>query len=311
VVTTLIVFFAIWVAKGVTRRLCDARYPLLNEETRCADDAPTFMRSYEEFETTLTEWIEGQKKVGAITDAAVYFRDLQNGPWFGVRESDQFLPGSLFKVPVMIAMLKAGEHDPSLFKEQLATTQIEGIPLGSTDPARTLVPGIYYPVDELLRRMIVYSDNPSMDLLAKRLAALGDGQAVVQRLYQELGVLPTDTAQTISVKSYATLFRILYNARYLTREDSQKALALLAASEFKGALAAGVPDGIRVAHKYGVHNLTNDRLFHDCGIVYHPLRPYMLCVMTRGNDLDSNIRFIADVSKRVYEQVQQNTSKSW
>jgi beta-lactamase class A len=89
------------------------------------------------------------------------------------------------------------------------------------------------------------------------------------------------------------------------------ALALLAASEFKGALAAGVPDGIRVAHKYGVHNLTNDRLFHDCGIVYHPLRPYMLCVMTRGNDLDSNIRFIADVSKRVYEQVQQNTSKSW
>jgi beta-lactamase class A len=289
---------------------CDERYPFLNPDTRCSQ-TDSFMRSYEEFETDLTEWIEDEKKDGAITDAAIYFRDLQNGPWFGVRESEQFLPGSLFKVPVMIAMLRAAEQDPSLLTEKLAISQVNTVPSDDIDPSHTLTPGTYYTIDELLRRMIVYSDNASMDLLTKRLAALGHGQDVVQQLYSDLGVLPAENAQTISVKSYSSLFRILYNSRYLTRDDSEKAMSLLASSDFTHGIVAGVPPGIRVAHKYGVHNLKGDQLFHDCGIIFNTTRPYLLCIMTRGTNIESNIRFIAEVSRRVYEQVQQNTSKSW
>jgi hypothetical protein len=43
---------------------------------------------------------------------------------------------------------------------------------------------------------------------------------------------------------------------------------------------------------------------HDCGIVYYPYRPYLLCVMTKGSgEIKSLETVIQDVSKMVYEEV--------
>lgn len=40
---------------------------------------------------------------------------------------------------------------------------------------------------------------------------------------------------------------------------------------------------------------------HDCGIIYYPERPYLLCVMTEGNDLNELAGVIQNISKTVYE----------
>ncbi len=289
---------------------CRARYAHINPDARCAaDSSPGFMRGYEEFGVELSAWIEEQKDAGNIRDAAVYFRDLQNGPWFGIRESEQFLPASLFKLPVMMAVLKAAEQHPELRREQLAITSLPDMQNNTDDPARTLQPGVYYTIDELLFRMIAYSDNFSQDLLVKRLNAMGDVDAV-RNMYRDLGVLPAETAQTISVKGYASLFRTLSNARYLTPDSSEAALTILTKSDFNDGLVAGLPPGMEVAHKFGVHNVEGDRLMHDCGIIYHPVRPYLLCVMTRGDSVDVSVKFIAELSRRVYEEVQKNIRAS-
>jgi hypothetical protein len=60
-----------------------------------------------------------------------------------------------------------------------------------------------------------------------------------------------------------------------------------------------------VAHKFGIRDIAGEqeKQFHDCGIVYYPKRPYLLCVMTRGNDIQQAIAFIREVSRRVYDQV--------
>ena len=60
-----------------------------------------------------------------------------------------------------------------------------------------------------------------------------------------------------------------------------------------------------VAHKFGVRNLDAETLkqFHDCGIVYYPDHPYLICIMTRAKDLDDGIQFLREVSRRVYEEV--------
>lgn len=267
------------------------------------------MRGYEEFQGELAAWIDEQEQAGVVTDAAVYFRDLQNGPWFGIRESEQFLPASLFKLPVMIAVLKTEERHPAFRTEQLATRSLPDMQNNTDDPARTLRPGVYYTIDELLFRMIAYSDNFSQDLLVKRLDAMPDADTV-RSIYRDLGVLPAETAQAISVKGYASLFRTLYNARYLTSDSSEHALNLLTKSDFNDGLVAGIPSGIEVAHKFGVHNVEGDRLMHDCGIVYHPVRPYLLCVMTRGDSVDVSVKFIAELSRKVFAEVQKNILSS-
>jgi hypothetical protein len=48
---------------------------------------------------------------------------------------------------------------------------------------------------------------------------------------------------------------------------------------------------------------------HDCGIVYYPHKPYLLCVMTRGKSSDDNSKMIAEISKLVYREVDTQLGK--
>jgi hypothetical protein len=61
-------------------------------------------------ETVLNEFKESKK----VTEAAIYYRDLNNGPWFGINEREKFIPASLLKVPTFIAALNQMENDPKL-----------------------------------------------------------------------------------------------------------------------------------------------------------------------------------------------------
>jgi beta-lactamase class A len=312
VITLALVLLGVRGATFLLSWKCAADYSLISPFARCsATPSPIrYVRAYEEFEADLSNWIDSQVADGSIIDGAVYFRDLQNGPWFGIHEKDQFLPASLFKLPVMMRVLKLSETNPAFLNEQLATSTLPNIPNNTTDPTRTLTPGTYYTVDELLHKMIAYSDNYSMDLLFKRLASMNPNEDPARKLYSDLGLLTAEDAETISVKEYASLFRVLYDARYLNEDSSQKALSLLALSEFKQGLVAGVPSDVVIAHKFGIHNTKDIKLLHDCGIVYHPERPYLLCVMTHSKSIGNSIKFISEVSRRVYQEVLLNTRAS-
>lgn len=291
---------------------CEHQYSYISPVARCATGEMSYTKAYEEFQADTEVWIDQERAKGTIIDAAVYFRDLQNGPWFGVNENDKFVPASLFKVPVMMAVLKQTQVRPGLLDEVItAPSVLPNIPTDTDDPKKTVLPNVSYTVEDLLERMIMYSDNMAMDLLVRILEHIVGGAHASRQIYLDLGVLAAEDAQVISVKSYASLFRVLYNARYLSREMSEKALTMLSQTEFRDALVAGLPSDVPVAHKYGIHNIEGDRLFHDCGIIYHPIRPYLLCVMTRGNDLDKSVAFIADLSRRVYVQVEQNIIPTW
>jgi beta-lactamase class A len=82
-------------------------------------------------------------------------------------------------------------------------------------------------------------------------------------------------------------------------------LALLKQSEFSQGLLAGVPPGIAVAHKFGERGYTNasKKELHDCGIVYCPQRPYVLCIMTKGTDMKEQAKAISGISKAVYDEM--------
>jgi hypothetical protein len=46
---------------------------------------------------------------------------------------------------------------------------------------------------------------------------------------------------------------------------------------------------------------------HDCGIVHHSKRPYLLNVMTSGNDYEAQAQAIADISRFVFDEVTRRT----
>lgn len=240
-----------------------------------------------------------------LSHVSVYFRDLNNGPWFGINEKERFSPASLLKVANMIACLKQAETDPAFLARRVRYANSEDLNASQiikpTDPIK---PGRSYTIDELLYHSIVGSDNNANTLLFNAL-----DKKILIETYRDLGVeLPIVSTRTdfLTVKAYSSFFRMLFNASYLSKQMSHKALALLAETDFKEGIVAGVPSTVVVAQKFGERTLNDKpgvKQLHDCGIVYYPDHPYLLCIMSRGTDFTTLDDIIRDVSRLAYEEV--------
>lgn len=244
-----------------------------------------------------------------ISFASVYFRDLNNGPWFGINEKEYFTPASLIKVPILITYYKKAEKNPEILKQTIVNQEgADGVFIQNIKPSETMVSNQSYTIEELINRMIIYSDNDAYNDLTKNI----DGNEILQT-YKDLDVdisqmFTNPNGNILTVKDYASFFRILYNASYLNKDMSEKALGLLSQTEYKQGLVAGVPNKIQVAHKFGerIYNDTKEVQLHDCGIVYLPKKPYLLCVMTRGQDLNKASQTIKTISQKVFDYINTN-----
>lgn len=238
---------------------------------------------------------------GTIEDISYYFRDLNNGVWIGINEYEKFAPASLMKLPLMISYFKQSEEDPSIFSQAFIFGE-EDDNYGKQNivPEQVMSIGAPYTVPDLIYRMIVFSDNSALRMLLKNSGAFG------LRVFEDLGVdIPEsdNDEDFIDVRTYSRFFRVLYNASYLNIQDSNKALEILSETQFKDGLVAGVPSNIVVAHKFGEREKDGIRQLHDCGIVYHPNKPCVICIMTRGKDFDRLESAISEISKKTFESV--------
>jgi beta-lactamase class A len=234
---------------------------------------------------------------------SVYFRDLNNGPWFGINQDELFSPASLIKVPIMMAYFKIAESDPAVLTNKLVFKPTPKLEVPNITPAATLTPQESYTIQDLIERMIIHSDNDSFSLLTEHL-----GTEKIKKLFSDLDVDLTQTythplGNNLGVRQYASFFRILYNASYLSPEMSEKALSLLTRVEYKKGLNSFTPNNIKIAHKFGERSYSDNyqHQLHDCGIVYFPKSPYLICIMTRGNvDFPILEKAIQSISQNVF-----------
>lgn len=282
----------------------ESGYRYVNPLLDCEQSQDTFTELSpfkDKIESFVKEIQEGPGKVDFVS---VYFRDLNNGPWIGINESETFSPASLLKVPLMMAYYKLAESNPEILNQKITvTTLAQLIPNQQfIIPSVRLEVGKTYTVAELMERMIKYSDNDSAQLLITNIDL-----KTLSKVYKDFDLnLPTNNQPEtqVTVHTYAGFFRMLFNASYLSKDNSEKALETLIQAEFKDGLVAGVPKNITVAHKFG-ERITDDNQIqlHDCGIMYYPNKPYLLCVMTRGQDEQQLAKVIKDVSTLVYQKV--------
>jgi beta-lactamase class A len=254
---------------------------------------------------SLEKLVADRSARGDITYASIYLRDLTAGPWLGINESEAFFPASLLKLPLAMSFYNAAEDNPAILdalhtytKDPLVEAEIQPF-----EPGRNVVPGQKYTTKELIDIMLQESSNQSAVTLADVA-----GASQIKRVYHDLGLEEPVFGQDykINTHKYASFFRILYNATYLDRTDSEKILQVLTKTSFQDGLAAGVPEGIAVAHKFGSRQVDaagNIVQLHDCGIIYATGKPYVLCVMTQGSDFTKLATFIKDTSALVYKNI--------
>ena len=238
---------------------------------------------------------------------SVYARDLDTGPWIGINEEEPYFPASLLKVPLMIYLLVRAEGDPSFLEREVVFPGPQGMSEedsmeGAPEELR-LRAGATYTYSDLLYRMIALSDNFAKELLMADIRP-ADVNRLMATIHAEEGLLNGEPV--VSPRGHGLLFRVLYNATFLARPMSEYALALLSESHFRRALRRHIPEGVTVASKFGYRLGGPGRggtQLHECGIVYQPDAPYVLCVMTRSDRAspDRLAEIIAEISRIVWE----------
>lgn len=268
----------------------------------CGDIDNLSVGSMEKLKKKIENIVESRVNSKGISHISAYVRDLNNGPWLGINEKEFFYPASLLKVPLLLASYKAEEDNPG-FLDQVVRFDKPLLPtIQLFLPAENIQIGKTYTLKELLRRSIVYSDNEATALLAVYV-----GQKYALNVFADFGIeKPKENEDyQMRVRTYASFFRVLYNASYLSRKHSEEALSILSQVDFPDGLQKGVPGNIPITHKFGEREggIDNgDYQLHDCGIVYTE-NPYLICVMAQGKSTDAMLDVIAEISKTVYDSI--------
>jgi beta-lactamase class A len=279
-------------------------YKMINPVIDFVELNPYKVNETHDLENQLNLYINkviSEKKADTVS---VYFRDLNNGPWIGIGEDNYYSPASLLKVPVLIVVLKTAEENPEFLTKKIVYVPTDKNSTRNITDGIALEANKVYTINELLEYMIIHSDNEAVYMLLDMI-----NKQKMHDIYYDLGIPIENHSDDncLTVKEYATFFRILYNATYLNKKMSEKALTLLSKTTFNQGIVAGVPKGITVAHKFGERHFVRKGLkqLHDCGIVYNEKRPYLLCIMTKGNNFKELEKVISEISAIVY-----NSSKT-
>lgn len=274
--------------------------PLLFAEKTCEADRLMAVK------TALHNVVANLKTNGQIDEASVYVRLFQKGDWFSLNEQAKFQPGSLFKVPVLITWLRMNENKPGVLNLKLTynkmTEESKGLKQEFVKKAIKL--GNTYTVKELLEYMIEHSDNNATMLLLNNTPKVEFNKTFTDF---SLSTTLTENNATISAKDYSLFWLALYNGSYLTFDDSEYALQLLSKSDFTEGLVKGIPEGVKIAHKFGEKGDSVAHGLHETGIVYVNNFPYLITIMTQGKDQAKLPKAIQDISAAVYKNIESFT----
>ena len=269
--------------------------PILLADVNCESDG------LEETKGALLDMIHQQQQYGNATSISVYLRKFADGSWTTINGEEQYAPGSLMKVPILITYLKQAEDNPSLLDMKIIFSGHNTKMPQQNFVEDTLVANTKYTIRELLRRMIVDSDNDATSLLSSNLNV-----SLVKKLFTDLNLSEPNVAQKdyfITATECARFLRILFNSSYLSHNTSEYALELLTQSKFKRGMIKEIPKDVKVAHKFGESGLTGMEVqLHEEGIFYLDNNPYLLVVMTKGKDFDKMADCISSISGLVYNK---------
>ncbi|MEP7264950.1 MAG: serine hydrolase [Bacteroidota bacterium] len=248
----------------------------------------------------LDEMIHDGVSRGDISNGSVYLKKMNDTRNIRLNSDETYNPGSMMKLPVMIAYFKEAENEKQLLNKNILFQGHNNNLPDEEGAVSQLIPGNFYSVRNLIEHMIIESDNDAMGLLISNIP-----EAKMIKMFSELNIPVPASSQgnfRITAEMYSRFLRVLYNATYLDRNYSQLALSILSKSNYKKGLTRTIDRKIKVAHKYGISMTGNSRTLSEAGIFYTN-DPYLFVIMTKGNDYTKLADFISECSSAVYNSI--------
>lgn len=301
--------FAIYLSQFKPLRRGVSQFPLINSLVGMDSPNAFDIDLFSDTGKKLRDLIEENRTANGLLVTGIYYRDLNSSAWFGINEQEEFIPASLLKMTYALAAYREGEKEPFFLERRIPyTVEIaeETRERTNADTSTFLVVGNSYTVRELVDIMITKSDNGARDLLQS-----ATKKEYIDEVFKYLGIAEPKAVNNfqISTADYALFFRMLYSSTFINEEHSEELLSTLTKTDFPYGITQNIPSKVAIAHKWGVYNFPKSedgtalQELHDCGIVYQPEKPYLICIMTKGTNQEALSKFIAEVSRIIYEDM--------
>lgn len=221
-----------------------------------------------------------------------YFVDIESGFSFGVNEREIFDGASLVKLPVMVALSYLEENGNLSFDEKYVlknSDKASGAGVLTNKPAGTEVT-----YGEILELMGKRSDNTAFVIAKAKV-----GKELIDKIMTKAGMQDTNIdSREMTPFDVGMFFLNLWKGELVGDKNKEKILDALTNTDFENYLPKGLPESVRIAHKFG----TLTHIINDAGVVYAE-KPYILVLMSKGVVEKEANAFIPTFSKLVYEEV--------
>jgi beta-lactamase class A len=269
------------------------KYPYLSKRI-FAENPNDVLINFIPLRRAIREYVDKpENKVG------LYFEYLPSGTSIGANEKEEFQIVSLSKVPLAMAIYKKIENGNLSKSDTLVVKKVHlNSDFGSLWKKGE---GTKLTIKELVELLLIDSDNTAYNVLIDVVTSKEHGE-----IYEGLDIELTQRGEDllISPKSYSSIFRSLYLSSVLSEEYSNELLEILSVTPFSDKIGASLPNDIKFSHKIGVFETrdASKNLFTDCGIIYVPNRPYILCIFVKDNE-EMAQKHMSEISKMVYKYV--------
>lgn len=221
-----------------------------------------------------------------------YFIDIESGFGFGVNEKEVFDGASLVKLPVMAALCYLEENGSLSFDERHILKNSD-----KASGAGILInrqAGFEVTYGEILELMGKRSDNTAFVIAKTKV-----GKELIDKIKAKAEMQDTNIdSREMTPLDVGVFFLNLWKGNLVGEKNKEKILDALTNTDFENYLPKGLPESVRIAHKFG----TLTHIINDAGVVYTE-KPYILVIMSKGIVEKEANAFIPSFSKLVYEEV--------
>jgi len=247
---------------------------------------------------------EGKVKVNAIVSDfeevvgdlrgtyGFYVINLTDGSSFGIHQGESFQAASLIKLPVMVGMYMEEEGGRVnldsvyiLKKEDKAegSGSLYGKPVGYKISYRNLI-----------KLMGKESDNTAFNICRKYL-----GDTKIDSIITRIGMGSTSLENNeTTLEDIGLFFRKLQEGELIGSGNKDELLSFMTDTIYENWLAKGLPDGVKIAHKYG----RETNVVNDAGIVFSDPY-YIVVIMSKNVNVNEANDTLPELSRLIYEGI--------
>ena len=236
-------------------------------------------------------------------ECAFVIKDLKDGREYSYRQDEVVSSFSLIKIFIMaeaVRRIECGELSLETEIEVKASDVVDFSVL-------VFLKQRAYSLEELLRLMIVYSDNTATNVLIdylgydninKQIRDLGFEKSLLQRKMMDFEAKKEGRDNLTTAGEMADYLGRLYRQELLGGESDKLILDIMKGQADEMDMRLHLPDEIPIARKSG----EGDCLNHEIAIVFGENTDYIFCFLSwNGPDNNQTRQLMSDTSKIVYD----------